>query len=257
MDRRSNEKGGSALIRCYIPRARRFFLICYLLAQWRVVAAQLPGSSPLFPLSDGRRFGLDVQPEHAAYHVFFHTESERGFTALGQLISITSHTESSGMLMYSLPIDSMWNIRFGWGVQVHSWSQPSNLTHDFPVLFQVNRTVSKDAELVAFVRVINRGQLLDVQDRGEFDGGIQWMRRHHRGVFSASWSWAYPRSWLEFYWLWLFEQGNMVRFRMRPAPLSLGGELGLARGKKEHWIGVTYSNVLGLWLWNWRMNFRK
>ena len=221
------------------------------------VGAQLPGIPPLFPLQEPSTFAFDLQPLQSAYHGFASVKTNRGFGAVAQFVSISTHATCKALLAYSLPLDQDWVIALGLGLGVHSWSNGTAFSMDFPMFFQVNRGMADGSKLAAFVRGTNQGQLLGVQERGEFDGGLQWTKRHRQGAFSAFFLWGHPASRLHIQWMWALTKGKSMRLRVQPLPLSFGLDAGWERGKRRQWIGITHSNFLGLWLWSWRMDFRK
>jgi len=233
---------------------KRMLLLCVVLAMTHEVGAQLPGVVPSFVLLRGSGFGLYSQPRRGGCLGFFQVGDERGFAVMGQSISIGSHSEGSLLLRHSLSVDSIGGIGLGLGVQLDSWAQGADFTMAFPVHVQVDRNLSEDSELMAFVRVTNRGRLREIQDRGEFEGGIRWVKRHAHGLFSVLWFWEYPQSWLQAQWTWRFQPERSVRFLAQPVPFCLGLDFGWVRRNGDHWIGTTYSNLLGLWMWNWRVD---
>ena len=251
----AGERGGMKIR--FRGEANHLLLLCTVMAIAQTAGAQLPGVIPPFIQMRGSGFGLDAQPGKGMYHVFFQAQVRNGFAVMGQLISISSHNEVSGLVQHSLSIDSTWEIGLGLGIQLDSWSYGADFTLAFPTHLQVVRHLSEDSELMAFVRVTNRGQLREIQDRGEFKGGIEWTKRHAQGRFSVFWFWEYPQSWVQAQWTWRFDRERSVRFLAQPAPLCLGLHFGLVSRIGYHWIGTTYSNLLGLVMWNWRLNLRK
>jgi len=231
--------------------------LCIALVTAQRGGAQLPGAIAPFVQMKCGGFGLDVEPGKGVYHGFFQFEVRHGFAVRGQLVSISSHKEGSGLVLHSLPVDSTWEIGLGLGFQLDSWSHGADYTLAFPVHLQVDRHFSEDSELMAFVRLTNRGQLREIQDRGEFKGGVQWTKRHAQVLFSALWFWEYPQSWVQAQWIWRFKRERAVRFLARPAPLCLGLHFGWVRRNGYHWIGTTYSNLMGLMMWNWRLDLRE
>lgn len=235
----------------------RMHALIWVVLKTGILWAQLPGIAPLFPLQESSTLALDLQPLQSAYHGFAHAKTDRGFGAVGQFVSISTHATCRALLAYSIPLDQGWSIGLGLGLGGHSWSNGTAFSMDFPMFLQVNRGMADGSKLAAFIRGTNQGQLLGVQERGEFDGGVQWIKRHKQGAFSAFFLWGHPSSRLHIQWRWTLAKGKSMRLRVQPHPLSFGLDAGWEKDRRRQWIGITHSNFLGLWLWSWRMDFRK
>ena len=204
----------------------RMHLLILVVLKTGSLGAQLPGIAPLFPLQESSTFAFDLQPLQSAYHGFAHAKTDRGFGAVGQFVSISTHATCKALLSYSLLLDQDWAIGLGLGLGIHSWSDGTAFSMDFPVFLQVNRGMADGSKLAAFARSNNQGQLLRVQERGEFDGGLQWTKRHRQGAFSAFFLWGHPSSRLHIQWSWTLAKGKSMRIRDQPLPLSFGLEAG-------------------------------
>tara|TARA_B100000768_G_scaffold83263_1_gene78784 strand:+ start:9672 stop:10436 length:765 start_codon:yes stop_codon:yes gene_type:complete len=228
-----------------------------LIFEGTFVIAQMPGMLPSLPVCTSEKYILTVHPESGGVQAWVIPKSARRFTMVLGMGSMTSRTQLEAMLIHSLPLSDDLTVAMGLGSAIASWSAGSVFSYDFPIYFQANRTCGEAADIAVFARIANRGSLLSIQDRGEFNGGIQWIRKHSHGEFVASWFWGHPSSGVHFQWSWMNAGGNAMRFRIQSLPFALGAEVGLKIGRHRQWIGVSHSNFIGMWLWNWQMDVWK
>lgn len=63
------------------------------------LGAQLPGIPPLFPLQEPSTFAFDLQPLQSAYHGFAAVNTDHGFGAVAQFVSISTHATCKAQLI--------------------------------------------------------------------------------------------------------------------------------------------------------------
>jgi len=230
---------------------QRLVVIMAFLSVRALAPAQIPGLASLFPLQEEGGFRLAAQPEAAAFCAWANVKGPSRFELVSGLNSITSRMQTEAMLLHTLPWVQDFAFNVGLGFAVDSWSYGANWSLEVPIYSQLHWKVNEYQQIVAFVRVANRGKLMDMQDRDEFRGGIQFRRFHGKGSFMANWNWGTESTAFTFQWSWFFDNVFAARLCLQAIPVGAGMELGWDSGRHTQWIGMSYSSALGIWSLHW------
>lgn len=239
----------------YWRTLQRLFVMVAFLSVRALAPAQIPGLRPLFPLQPEGGFRLAVQPEAAAFCAWANVKGPARFELVSGLNSITSRTQAEAMLLHTLPWVQDFAFSMGLGFAVDRWSYGANWSLEVPIYSQLHWEVNEYQQIAAFVHVANRGKLMDMQDRDEFRGGIQFRRFHGKGSFVANWNWGMESTAFTSQWSWFFDNMFATRLCLHAIPFGAGMELGWDSGHHAQWIGMSYSSVLGMWSLRWSRDF--